>query len=129
MSQRPAGEHTMYFHQTRFLPAPSGPFAKKESKFQIFKRVILQRSPRGRERVKDEILGKDLLVYSFKIHWRTNYYTGRTFLFVFVFFSFTSLLLLLRNEKIKLFTNVVPNLTVLLSLVSQPSEPERKATL
>ena len=55
-------------------------------------------------------------------------YTGRTFLFSFFFFSF-SLLLLLRNEKIKPFTNAVPNLTVLLSLVSQASEPERKATL
>ena len=53
-------------------------------------------------------------------------YSGRTFL-VFFFFSFSLLmLLLLRNEKIKPFTNLVPNLTVLISLVSQPSQSEQR---
>ena len=147
------------FSSNSFLPLTSRPLHQKGKQISKIQRVILQRSPRGRGRVKDAIWGKDLLVYSFKnMHLGVKElckmfrsipnnlltgrkfvlicfkyigeknYTGRTFLFSFFFFSF-SLLLLLRNEKIKPFTNAVPNLTVLLSLVSQPSEPERKATL
>lgn len=52
---RKTGNPYLYFRQTRFFPPPPGPFAKKESKFHKFKRVFLQRSPRGRARVKDEI--------------------------------------------------------------------------
>ena len=47
-------------------------------------------------------------------------------LFLFFFPPFSLLLLLLRKEKFKPFTNVVPNLTVLISLVSQPSQSEQR---
>ena len=48
-------------------------------------------------------------------------------LFLFFFFPFSLLLLLLLcKEKFKPFTNVVPNLTVLISLVSQPSQSEQR---